>query len=82
MKQTPRIPAIIARVLAAFRDDGFANDGTPLETASTPDKATAPDENARSSIRKARSLEPSASSRASSERASSGIGGRSWNNTR
>ena len=75
MKVTPRIPAIIARVLAAFRDDGLANDGTPLETASTPDKATAPDEKARSSIRKARALEPSASSCASAERSSSGIGG-------
>lgn len=28
---------------------GFLNAGTPLETASTPDRATAPEENARNS---------------------------------
>ena len=35
-------------VLAAFRDSGARNAGTPFEIASTPESATAPDENARS----------------------------------
>ena len=35
------------RVVAAFFDSGFLNAGTPLEMASTPVSATAPDENAR-----------------------------------
>ena len=50
MKQTPRMAAMIASVIDALRASGLRNDGTPLETASTPDSATAPDENARSSI--------------------------------
>ena len=34
-------------VVAAFFDSGFLNAGTPLEIASVPDSAIAPDENAR-----------------------------------
>jgi len=44
------MPAIHISVIEAFLLSGFRNAGTPLETASTPDSATAPDENARSSI--------------------------------
>ena len=36
-------------VIAAFFDSGLRNAGTPLEIASVPDNAMAPDENARSS---------------------------------
>ena len=35
-----------ARVIEALRDSGLRKAGTPLEIASTPDNATAPDENA------------------------------------
>ena len=38
--------AIQIRVIEAFFDSGFLNAGTPLETASTPVSATAPEENA------------------------------------
>ena len=37
-------------VVAAFLLSGFLNAGTPFETASMPDSATAPDEKARSNI--------------------------------
>ena len=37
------------KVMAALRDSGFRNAWMPFEIASTPLKATAPDENARSS---------------------------------
>ena len=78
MKQTPRMLAMIASVIEALRASGLRNDGTPLETASTPESATAPDEKARSSINNPSALVPVASSCASSESESSGIGGRSW----
>ncbi|MFZ2546388.1 MAG: hypothetical protein WAX12_00225 [Candidatus Microthrix subdominans] len=45
---TPRMTPIQVSVVAALRDSGFLNAGTPLEIASTPVNATAPDENARS----------------------------------
>ena len=38
-------------VVAAFLLSGFLKAGTPFETASTPDSATAPEENARSSMK-------------------------------
>ena len=44
------MPPIHISVVAAFLLSGFWNAGTPLETASTPDSATAPDEKARSSM--------------------------------
>ena len=44
---------MMAIVIAALRLSGLRNAGTPLDTASTPDSATAPDENARSSIKHA-----------------------------
>ena len=65
---------MIASVVAALRAAGLRNDGTPLDTASTPDRATAPDENARRSIMMPSALPPSASSWASSDSVSSGIG--------
>ena len=65
---------MIASVIEALRASGLRNDGTPLETASTPDSATAPDENARSSISSESAAVPSARCWASSERFSSGIG--------
>ena len=68
---------MIASVVAALRGAGLRNEGTPLDTASTPDRATAPDENARRSIMMPSALPPSASSCASSDRSPSGIGGRS-----
>ena len=48
-KHVPRMAPIHMSVRAAFCDSGFLNAGTPLDTASTPERATAPDENARSS---------------------------------
>ena len=39
--------AMAIRVRAALRDSGFWKAGTPSEIASTPDRATAPDEKAR-----------------------------------
>ena len=39
-------------VRAALRDSGFRNAGTPSEMASTPDRATAPEENARNSTKR------------------------------
>ena len=47
---------MIASVIEALRASGLRNDGTPLDTASTPDSATAPDEKARSSIIKPSAL--------------------------
>src|SRR6478672_4891125 len=44
----PRIVAIHTSVVAAFFDSLRRNAGTPLEIASTPVSATAPDENPRS----------------------------------
>ena len=44
----PRIVAIHMSVRAAFRGSGERNAGTPFEMASTPESATAPEENARS----------------------------------
>ena len=49
-KHVPRMTPIHTSVCAAFFDSGFLNAGTPLDTASTPDSATAPEENARSSM--------------------------------
>ncbi len=43
---------MIVRVVAAFLDSGLRNAGTPLEIASTPDSAMAPDENARKRMRR------------------------------
>ena len=45
--------AIHVSVVAAFFDSGLRNAGTPLEIASTPVSATAPDENPRSSMKSA-----------------------------
>ena len=42
-------PPINASVVAALRDLGFLNAGTPLEMASTPVSAADPDEKARAS---------------------------------
>ena len=67
----------MAIVIAALRLSGLRKAGTPLDTASTPDSATAPDEKARSSIRIESAAVPSASSWASGDSESSGIGGRS-----
>ena len=64
-KHTPRMVPITTMVLAAFFDSGFLKAGTPLLTASTPESATAPDENARSSIMSPNDLVPLASSSAS-----------------
>ncbi len=49
-KHEPRITPIHTSVLAAFLLSGILNAGTPFETASTPDNATAPDENARANM--------------------------------
>src|SRR5579864_2508540 len=49
-----RIPVHIS-VVAALRDSGGRKFGTPLEIASTPERATAPDENA---FKKANSVTP------------------------
>ena len=73
---------MMAMVIAALRLSGLRNAGTPLDTASTPDSATAPDENARSSIRMLSALVPSASSWASADSSSSGIGPRCWTKIR
>ena len=43
----PRMAPIHTSVMAALRDSGRRKAGTPLEIASTPDSATAPDEKAR-----------------------------------
>src|SRR4051812_25037457 len=43
-KNVPRITPIHVRVIAAFFDSGLRNAGTPLEIASVPDRAMAPDE--------------------------------------
>ena len=72
------MPAMIASVIDALRASGLRNAGTPLDTASTPDSATAPEENARSSIISPSAFVPSENSRASSDSRSSGIGPRSW----
>ena len=66
MKQLPRMMPIHINVCAAFFDSGFLNAGTPLLTASTPDSATAPEENARSSMSSVRLWVPFDSSTASS----------------
>ncbi len=50
----------MAMVMAAFFDSGLRNVGTPSDTASTPASATAPDDNARSSIKIPSDLEPEA----------------------
>ena len=72
----------MAMVMAAFFDSGLRNVGTLSDTASTPASATAPDENARSSIKMPSDLEPSASSLASCDNVSNGISPRSCTNTR
>ena len=72
----------MANVVAALRLSGLRNVCTPLDTASTPDSATAPDENARNSMNRLSVAVPAASSRASSESSSNGIGPRSRKNTR
>src|SRR5688572_848101 len=46
-KYVPRITDMRVRVVAAFLDSGGRKAGTPLEMASTPERATAPDEKAR-----------------------------------
>ena len=45
MNSVPRMTPIQTSVVAAFFDSGRRNAGTPLEIASTPVSATAPDEN-------------------------------------
>ena len=47
MKSVIAIPPSIASVVAALRDFGLRNAGTPLLMASTPVSAAHPDENAR-----------------------------------
>ena len=47
MNDTPRIDAIQTSVTAAFLEVGLRKAGMPLEMASTPDRATAPELNAR-----------------------------------
>jgi len=42
----PRSKAVQVKVREALREVGSRNAGTPLEIASTPESATAPDENA------------------------------------
>ena len=69
---------MMAMVIAALRLSGFSKAGTPLDTASTPDSATAPEENARSSIRMLSAFTPWASSWPSVDSSSSGIGPRCW----
>ncbi len=44
MNSVPRMMPIHTNVAAAFFDSGRRNAGTPLEIASTPVSATAPDE--------------------------------------
>ena len=51
-----------AIVVAALRLSGLRNAGTPLDTASTPERATAPDEKARSRSSTLRAWVPRASS--------------------
>ena len=51
-KSVPRIVAIQVSVMAAFLDSFRWNAGTPLEIASTPVSATAPDEKPRSRMNK------------------------------
>ncbi len=46
-KKLPRMTPMTIKVVAALCDSGFLNAGTPLEIASMPVSATAPDENAR-----------------------------------
>ena len=46
----PRMAPIHTSVVAALRASGLRNAGTPLETASMPVRATAPEENARMSM--------------------------------
>ena len=50
-KPMPRMIPIETSVRAALRDSGRWKAGTPLDTASTPESATAPDEKARSSMK-------------------------------
>ena len=52
----PRMLPIHTRVVDAFLLSGFWNEGTPFDTASTPDRATAPDEKARKQHEKAEML--------------------------
>ena len=81
-KQLPRMIAIQISVVDALRDSGFLNAGTPFETASTPDRATAPEEKAR--IRRNSVIGPSVWPwSVSSARNSSwfGIAPRSWTKT-
>ena len=61
-------------VIDAVRGAGSRNVGTPFEIASTPVSATAPDENARSSMSSDSDAVPAASSCASGLRSESGIG--------
>ena len=68
----PRMIAIVISVRAALRDSGRRKAGTPFDTASTPDSATAPDEKARSNIMNERVWFISASSRPSMVRLGSG----------
>ena len=49
-KHVPRMTPIQTSVVAAFLLSGFLKAGTPFEIASMPDRATAPDEKARSSM--------------------------------
>ena len=73
---------MMAIVVAALRLSGLRNAGTPLDTASTPERATAPDENARSRSSTLRAWVPWASSCASAERSSSGMGPTCWTKMR
>ena len=74
---------MMAIVIAALRLSGLRNAGTPLDTASTPDSATAPDENARSSISMLSAWVPCGELLGLLATASSsGIGPRSWTKMR
>src|SRR5436853_7852943 len=77
-KSEPKITPIQVRVAAAFLDSGERKAGTPLEIASTPVSATAPEEKP---LRMRKSPREPPALRAATERAgSNGIGAR-WPNS-
>ncbi|CAB4818163.1 unannotated protein [freshwater metagenome] len=65
-------------VVAAFLLSGLANAGTPFDTASTPESATAPEENARRSMKRPSTEVWCFSSTASLLSIDSGIGPTCW----
>jgi hypothetical protein len=79
-KSVPRMTPMVVRVVAAFFDSGLRKAGTPLEMASTPERATAPEEKPRR-IKKSVS-EPPACFTFSARSASKGTGSMSPKKTR